>query len=95
MYKYFHVPAGHPKILQQNLLLTCGANNEETTKRVVYLLSRIFVLLLFGYQQAIRKYLNTENSPIYGSIYVKLARYAMYTTMKILTTTFQMYGSRQ
>ena len=30
---------------------------------------KIFVLLIFGYQQAIRKYLNTENFPTYGIVH--------------------------
>ena len=29
---------------------------------------KIFVLLIFRYQQAIRKYMNTENFPIYGTV---------------------------
>ena len=28
---------------------------------------KILVVLVFGYQQVIRKYLNTENFPIYGT----------------------------
>ena len=38
-------------------------------KRIVYSKSNIFTLLIFGYQQAIRKHLNTENFPIYGGIF--------------------------
>ena len=54
------------KFYSNNLLLTCGTSDRESTKRIVYLLSKIFALLIFGYQQAIRKYLNTEDFPIYG-----------------------------
>ena len=49
------------------LLLTCGASDGETTKRIVSIVEN-FVLVIFGYQQAIRKYVNSDNFSIYDSL---------------------------